>query len=110
MGGAIDLVKILLSCIELNRSFPLDLQPLDKGFPEDTSLNYYSHTIPSEATTSTTNIISMLCYTLVEGNHRPLCLITPSDNIIFTDHFFMILSHGRYCMFFPTLPLFSLSN
>lgn len=109
MGGAIDLVKILLSCIELSRSFPLDLQPLDKGLPEDTSLNHYSHTIPS-VSTSITNTLSMLCYTSVEGNHRSLRLITLSDNIIFTEHFFMILSHGRYCTFFPTLPLFSLSN
>ena len=34
MGAAIDLVKSLLSCIELSRSFPLDLQPPDNGLPE----------------------------------------------------------------------------
>ena len=34
MGAAIDLVKSLLSCIELNRSFPLDLQPPNNGLPE----------------------------------------------------------------------------
>ena len=30
----INLAKCLLSCIELNRDFPLDLQPLGKGLPE----------------------------------------------------------------------------
>ena len=46
MGTDINLVKCLLSCIELNRDFPLELQPPGKDLSEGTSLNHYSPTIP----------------------------------------------------------------
>ena len=45
MGADINLAKGLLSCIELNRYFPLDLQPPGKGLPEGASLNHYSPTV-----------------------------------------------------------------
>ena len=88
MGTSTDLVKGLLLCIELNRSFPLDLQPPGKGLPEGASLNHYSHTVFSNVSTNITNTNSMLYYTSTKGTPRPLCLRTNSDNIHVTDQFF----------------------
>ena len=45
-GADINLVKGLLSCIELNRDFPLELQPPGKGLAAGASLNHYSPTFP----------------------------------------------------------------
>ena len=47
MSTGIDLVKGLLSYVELNRSFPLDLKPPGKELPEGSTLNHYSHTMCS---------------------------------------------------------------
>ena len=40
MGADINLVKGLLSCIGLNRNFPLELQPPGKSLPKGASLNH----------------------------------------------------------------------
>ena len=88
MSAVIDLVKGLFSCIELNRSVPLDLQPPGKGLPEGDTLNNYLRTISPIVSTNITSNNSILHYTLGEGIPHPLCLSTPSDNIIVTHQFF----------------------
>ena len=87
IGADVNFVKALLSCIEVNRSFPLELQPPGKGLPECASFNHYSPTIPSIAPTNLTHTNSLLYYTSVGGISQPVCLNTPSDNILVTDHF-----------------------
>ena len=77
MGTSTDLVKGLLLCIELNRSFPLDLKPPGKELPEGATLNHYSHTIYPTGFTNITSNNLMLHYTSAEDTSRPLCLSTP---------------------------------
>ena len=55
MSAAIDLVKGLFSCIELNRSFPLDLQPPGKVLLEGDTLKIYSRTISPIVSTNITS-------------------------------------------------------
>lgn len=88
MGAEIDLVKGVLSYIELNRSFPLDLQPPEKWLPEDATLNHYSHVISPTGSTNITSNSSILHYTSAKIISLPLCLNIPSNNILVTNHFF----------------------
>ena len=88
MGADINLVKGLLSCIELNRDFSLDLQPPGKGLPEVTSLNHYSPTIPTSVPSNKQFTTSLLHHTSAEGVPQTESSPTPSDNILVTDHFF----------------------
>ena len=57
MGADMNLVKGLLSCSELNREFPLDLQPLGHGLSEGVSLNHYSPNVPTSVSTNQTHKI-----------------------------------------------------
>ena len=87
MGISIGLASGLLSCTELNRDFPLDLQPLGKDLPEGTILNHYTNTISYKVSTN------LLHHTSADGNSHPTCYITPSDNIHMTNH----CSKIKYC-------------
>ena len=87
-GADINLVKGLLSCIELNRYFPLDLQPPGKGLPEGASLNHYSPTIPTSVPSNMKFTTSLLHHTSAESIPQTESSPTPSDNILVTDHFF----------------------
>ena len=88
MGADINLVKGLLSCIELNRDFPLDLQPPGKGLPEGASLDHYSPTIPTSVLSNKQPTSSILHHTSAEGIPQIESSPTPSDNILVTDYFF----------------------
>ena len=55
IGADINLVNGLLSCLELNRRFTLELQPPGKGLPEVASLNHYSSTVPAIVPTNITH-------------------------------------------------------
>ena len=88
MGAGINLVKGLLSSLELNRSFPLELQPPGKGLPEGASLNHYSPTLPTTVPTNLTHTNLLLHHTLAGGIPQHESLRTPLDNILVTDHFF----------------------
>ena len=110
MGADINLVKGLLSCIELNRDFPLELQPHGKGLPEGTSLNHYSPTIPVSIPSNLSHVNSLLHHTSAEVFPQPDSSHTPSDNILVTDPFFIIQSHGSSHTSQLILPLPSLSN
>ena len=87
MGANINLVKGLLSCVELNRDFPLDLQPPGKGLPEGAALTQYSPTVPTSVPSNMPLTTSLLHHTSSEGIPQH-SLPTPSDNILVTDHFF----------------------
>ena len=87
MGANINLVKGLLSCVELNRDFPLDLQPPGKGLPEGASLNQYSPTVSTSIPSNMPLTTSLLHHTSSEGIPQH-SVPTPSDNILVTDHFF----------------------
>ena len=50
MGVSIGLASGL--CTELNREFPLDLQPPGKKLPEGATLNHYTNTIPHSVSTN----------------------------------------------------------
>ena len=93
MGADINLVKGLLSCIELNRDFPLELQPPGKGLPEGTSRNHYSPTISVSVPSNLSYANSLLHHTSTEGISQPDSSHIHSDNILVTDHFFIIQSH-----------------
>ena len=80
IGASIGLASSLLSCTELNREFPLDLQPLDKGLPEGDILNHYTNTIPHTFSTK------LLHHTSTDGSYHLICHSTPSDNIHVTNH------------------------
>ena len=67
MGATIGLVSGSLSCKELNRKFPLDLQPQRKGLPEGSSLNHNTHTILLIVSTN------VLHHTSAEGTYRVIC-------------------------------------
>ena len=82
MGISIGLASGLLSCTELNREFPLDLQPSGKGLPEGATLNHYTNTISHTVSTN------LLHHTSADSNSHPTCLSAPSDNMHVTDHFF----------------------
>ena len=88
MSAEINFVKGLLSFIELNRSFPIELQPPGQMLPKGASLNHYSSTIPSTVYTNLTHTNSMLHYISAEGIPQPVCSSTPSDNILVTDYFY----------------------
>ena len=110
MGADINLVKDLLSCIELNRDFPFELQPPGKGLPEGASLNHYFHTVSVSVPSNLSHANSLLHHTFAEGIPQPDNSHTPSDNILVTDPFFIIQSHGSCHTSLLTLPLTSLSN
>ena len=82
MGASIGLASGLLSCIELNREFPLDLQPPGKGLPEGATLNHYTNAIPHSVSNN------ILQHTSADGDCHTTCHSTPSDHIHVTDHFF----------------------
>ena len=82
MGTSIGLASGLLSCTELNREFPLDLQPPGKSLPEGATSNNYTNTIPYAVSTN------LLYHTSADGNSHSTCHSTPSDNIHVIDHFF----------------------
>lgn len=88
MGSDINLVKGLLSCIELNRDFPLDLQPPGYDLPECASLNHYSHTVSTSVPSNMQLTTSLLHHTSAEGIPQHESSPTPSDSILVTDHFF----------------------
>ena len=82
MGTSIGLASGLLSRTELNREFPLNLQPPGKSLPEGATLNNYTNTIPYALSTN------LLYHTSADGNSHSTCHSTPSDNIHVTDHSF----------------------
>ena len=88
MGADINLVKGLLSCIESNRDFPLNLQPSGKSLSEGASLNNYSPTVPTSVPSNMQLTTSLLHHTSAEGIPQTESSPTPSDNILVTDHFF----------------------
>ena len=110
MGTDINWVKGLLSCIKLNRSFVLELQPPGKSLPEYASLNYYSHTIPSKVSTNLTNTYSILHYISAEGIPQPIYLSSPSDNVLVTEHFLEYCYTGAIICSSKILLLLSHSN
>ena len=67
MSTYIGLVSGALSCKELNREFPLDLQLPRKGLPEGEILNHYTHTISLAVSTN------LLHHTFSEGPSHPVC-------------------------------------
>ena len=71
MGADINLVKGLLSFIELNRDFPLELQPSGECLPEGTSLNHYSPTVPVSVPSNLLHANSLLHHTSSEGIPQP---------------------------------------
>ena len=77
MGAAIDLVSGLLSRVELNHKFPLELHPSGKGLPCGASFDHYPPTISPCVSTSITSYDYILYYTSAKGDPHPLCPNTP---------------------------------
>ena len=75
MGASIGLASGLLSCTELNRESPFDLQPPGKGLPEEAALNHYTNTIPHSVSNN------ILQHTSADGDWHTTCHSTPSDHI-----------------------------
>ena len=103
MSTAIDLVSGLLSCVELNRTFPLELHLLGKDFPNGTNLNHCLPIIPLSVFTNTTFNNYILHCTSIEGASHSLYLSTSSNNILVPDHFSKVIFHGSCHIFLPSL-------
>ena len=80
--ASIGLAFGLLSCTELNRELPLDLQRPGKKLPEGATLNHYTNTISHSVSTN------FMQHTSADGDYHTSCHSTPSDYIHGTDHFF----------------------
>ena len=82
MCASIGLSSGLLSCTELNRELPLDLQRSGKKLPEGATLNHYTNTISHSVSTN------FMQHTSADGDYHTSFHSTPSDYIHDTDHFF----------------------
>ena len=97
MSVAIDLFSSLLSCVEINHKFLLELHPHGKGLLDGASSNNYLPTIhPSVSTNITFN--------------NSMCSSLHSDNILVTYHFFKILFTGASICFLRIFFGFSLAT
>ena len=87
IGAAINLLYGERSCSELNRKFPLTLDPPNKDLPGGTTLNKYSpFTLPS-VSTNITSTTSLLQYISFDDASNLLWKSISSDNIVVKDHF-----------------------
>ena len=111
MGTDINLVKGLLSCLELNGIFLLELQSPGKGLPEGASLNHYSPTVPTTVPSNLPHThthyyiihqLKMFLNTRVNVHLRTIYLL-PTISLT-------ILTHGSSHMFHLNLLLLLLSS
>jgi len=87
-GSLIDLVKGTFLCSKINRTFPLTLDPPDKGLPNGVVFDNSTPTIPVGVSTSVRPNPSFLNYTSAEGRALPAFSTNYSDHIIVHDKFF----------------------
>ena len=85
---AINLLSGELAYTELDRTFPLTLDPPGKGLPDDAALNRCSSSIPPDVPINTISTTSLLQCTSSDGSLNPSWRDTPLDNIVVKDHFF----------------------
>ena len=85
---AINLLSGELAYTELDRTFPLTLDPPGKGLPDDAALNRCSSSIPPDVPINTISTTSLLQCTSSDGSLNPSWKDTPLDNIVVKDHFF----------------------
>ena len=88
LGGLINLVKGEFICSEIDRTFPLTLDPPGKGLPEGIVFDNNTPTIPQGVSTNVKPNPFLLHYTSAEGNTIHHNAPTYSDNIIVHDNFF----------------------
>ena len=99
IGAAIDLLSGELDCTQLDRNFPLTLDPPGKGLPDGTTLNRSLSFIPPGVSTNTTPTTSLLKYTYSDGTPNPLWIYTPSKNLDVKDLFFLIVFPVNFLSF-----------
>ena len=87
LGAAINLISEELACTELDRTFPLTLDPPSKGLPDGAILIRHSSSIPPGVSKNLTSATSLVQYTPSDGSPNSLWKGTPSDNIVTKDFF-----------------------
>ena len=88
LGEFIHLVKGKFICSEINRVFPLTLDPLVKGLSESIVFDNSTPIIPQGLYNNVKANPSLCHYTFDEGHDFHHSLPTYSDNIIVHDKFF----------------------
>ena len=84
----INLLSGKVSCMEVNRKFPLALDLLGKGLPSGVTLNNYSPILPPSVSTNITSTSSFLQYTSSDSTPNSLWKGTRSDNIVVKGYYF----------------------
>ena len=110
MNADINLVKGLLSCIELNRDFPLDFQIPDKGLPKGASLNHYSPTVPLHSLLICNLPLHFYIIHRLRVFHNTKVCLHIRTIFLLQILSFIIQSHGNFHTSLLTLQLDSLSN
>ena len=88
LGSLIDLVKGTFFCSEINRTFPLTLDPPGKGLPDEVVFDNSTPTIPVGVSTNIYPNVSLLHYTFAEGRALLSSATNYSEHIIVHDKFF----------------------
>ena len=88
LGGLIDLVKGQFVFSEINRNFPLTLDPPGKGLPDGVVFDNSIPTIPVDISTNFRPDPFLLHYTFAEGRVLPSSVTNYFENIIVRDKFF----------------------
>ena len=99
IGVAIILLSRENSYTELNRKFPLTLDPPNKCLPDGTTLNKYSPLIQPEVSTNITSTTSLFQYTYSDGTPNPLRKDIPSEKIVVKEHFLITVFPVRFLLF-----------
>ena len=88
LGGLIDLVKGKFYCSELNRTFPLTLDPPGKKLPDGVVFDHSTPTIPQGVFSTVQPATSLFYYTSAEGRTRSRFSTSYSDHIIVHEKLF----------------------
>ena len=88
IGGSINLVKGEIVCSEINRTFPLSLEPPGKGLPNGVVFDNSTPTIPEGVPTNIKPNPSLLHLTSAEGYTESNQSTNFSDNILVQDSFY----------------------
>ena len=93
LGSIIDLVKGTFFCSEINRTFPLTLDPPGKGLPDEVVFDNSTPTISVGVSTDVRLDPSFLHYTSAEGRTLPSSTTNYSEHVIVHDKLFPTISN-----------------
>ena len=106
MGAVVDLVKGQFRCSELNQEFMLQLDPPDKGLPDETEFDSSNTSVPVGVPSNIPPLLSILQYNSSDGIITPVKQYTFSNNLVVTDTSF----HGCVSREFVYNPPFNTNS